>query len=608
MKNDVVAPALALAPAFPFSFFPGPCSRPSATRHFTMKTHSAIEPLESRIAPAAVFVTYTDLDGDIVKITATKAGAAVAPLDATDLTFVGGGANGQLASLLLSAPGFDGAKIVFTVTKKPGGDGLAHVGYVNADNVDLDQVIVKGDLGRIDVGDANTAADPGLRLLSVRSMGVFGLVTQGGTGSLISTVSGALGALRVAGNFDGADFKTTGGADGGIGSIAIGGDLRGGAEANSGRIESAGAMGPVKIGGDIRGGTGFQSGQVTSGAAMGAVYLVGDLVGGGGPFSGQLSSVGAMGAVRIDGSLLAGGEFTTGVISSGGALARIQIGGDVLGGISPQSGYIRSGAAMGDVQIGGDVLGGAGDTTGFIGSTGAMGVVKIGGDLVGGSIFGTGSLRDSGSIFSSARIAGVTIGGSLIAGSDVSTGTLTRSGSIVATDDIGPVRIGRDLIGNATHQVLIAAQGQSSKPTSGFDVAIASLTVGGSVHFARVLAGFAADQSPANADASIGAVKVGRDWSASSVVAGAEDIGSDGFGIGDALQTVGDTGLIARIASIAIGGHVTGTPAVGDFHGFVAQRIDSFKSFGFIAPLVLATNTQTIAIPFTNDVRIVEVN
>jgi len=26
-----------------------------------------IEPLESRIAPASVFVTYTDLDGDLVR-------------------------------------------------------------------------------------------------------------------------------------------------------------------------------------------------------------------------------------------------------------------------------------------------------------------------------------------------------------------------------------------------------------------------------------------------------------------------------------------------------------------------------------------------------------
>src|SRR5687767_7797378 len=72
---------------------------------------NSIEPLESRIAPASVFVTYIDLDGDVVKITATKPGAVAPPLDATDLAFVGGGAAGQLATVDLTALGFNGAKI-----------------------------------------------------------------------------------------------------------------------------------------------------------------------------------------------------------------------------------------------------------------------------------------------------------------------------------------------------------------------------------------------------------------------------------------------------------------------------------------------------------------
>lgn len=31
-----------------------------------------IEPLEARIAPASAFVTYTDIDGDLVKISASS--------------------------------------------------------------------------------------------------------------------------------------------------------------------------------------------------------------------------------------------------------------------------------------------------------------------------------------------------------------------------------------------------------------------------------------------------------------------------------------------------------------------------------------------------------
>src|SRR5687767_9387651 len=124
-----------------------------------------IEPLEFRIAPASVFVTYTDVDGDLVKITATRAGTIAPPLDPTDLTFVSGGASGQLARLNLTDPAFGDVSIVFTVTKKTGGDGLAHVGFIDATGVDLDRVVIRGDLGKIVAGESATTIDPGLNLL-----------------------------------------------------------------------------------------------------------------------------------------------------------------------------------------------------------------------------------------------------------------------------------------------------------------------------------------------------------------------------------------------------------------------------------------------------------
>ena len=52
-----------------------------------------IEPLESRIAPAAVTITYTDIDGDKVHITDSSGN-----LTAGDLTFVGGGTSGRSRS------------------------------------------------------------------------------------------------------------------------------------------------------------------------------------------------------------------------------------------------------------------------------------------------------------------------------------------------------------------------------------------------------------------------------------------------------------------------------------------------------------------------------
>jgi hypothetical protein len=589
-----------------------------------------LESFETRITPASASVTYTDIDGDIVRITASLPGTAIPPLDAGDLTLAGG----QLQTLTLTEAGFDGARIVFSVTKKPGGDGLAHVGFINATGRDLDRVVVKGDLGRIVAGDAVTANDPGLNLLQVRTMGTLGLFTQGGAGDLDSVITGKLSALKVAGDFTDAFLETTGGADGQIGSIFIGGDLTGGVGLFSGRISTSGAVGDVRIGGSVNGGTASGSGQVISGGAMGIVRIGGSLTGGAGTGSalvfssgamgnvriggsvtggagsgsGQVNSGGAMGVVRIGGSLTGGTGSISGLVRSIGAMGDVRIGGTVTGGTGSDSGMVLSSGAMGDVRIGGSLTGGAGGSSGLVSSNSAMGDVRIGGSLIGGSITGTASLTNSGNIQSGGRIASVTIGGSLVAGSDASTGTLTRCGAIVAGDDIGPVKIGGNILGNSTNPALIIARGQEVKPLAGFDVAIASLRVGGDVRFARILAGFDFNQVPSNADASIGAVVVGRDWVASSIVAGAEDTGADGFGINDSLQTVDDTALVARIASITIKGDASGSLIAGDHFGFVAQQIDKLRIGSRVFVLDVGPSNDSFAIPFTDDLRLLEVS
>jgi hypothetical protein len=585
---------------------PGTRLHPPATLRVAMRAGRcgqvasySIEPLEARVAPAAV-VTYTDTDGDVVKITASNG-----PLDAADLTFVGGGIDGQLATLNLTDPGFDGARIIFSVTKKPGGDGVAHVGFINADGVDLDRVVVKGDLGRILAGDATTADDPGLNLLQVRTMGTLGLVTQGGTGFLSSTIVGKLGALKVAGDFTEASIFASG-LDGQIGSVFIGGDLTGGVDVSSGTIGSNGAMGNVRVGGDVIGGVGDFSGAIGSSGAMGDVRIGGGVIGGTGSTSGRIFSSGAMGNVRIGGDIIGGADAGSGQITSE-AMGDVRIGGGIIGGTGGSSGEIFSVGAMGDVRIGGDLIGGMGNFSGVIYSNDTMGDVRLGGNLIGGSISGSASLNMSGVIFSTGRLASVTLGGSLIAGHDLSTGTLTRSGAIVTNDDLGPVKIGGSVLGDSTNLALISAKGQDVKPTSGFDTTIASLMVTGDVRFAQILAGFNTGAVPANADAAIGTVKVGHDWVASSLVAGAQDAGGPGFGVDDTLQTVGDTPLIARIASITIKGSVSGSLAAGDNFGFVAQQIDRLAIAGRSVALNAGPSNDNVLIAFTDDVHLLEV-
>jgi hypothetical protein len=288
-------------------------------------------------------------------------------------------------------------------------------------------------------------------------------------------------------------------------------------------------------------------------------------------------------------------------------MGNVLIGGSVTG-RADNSGQVYSGGTIGNVLIGGSITGGAGFASGLVFSNGAMGNVRIGGDLIGGSITGADSLDGSGAVISDGRIASATIGGSLIAGVDASIGALTKSGAIIAGDDIGPIRIGGSILGNSTNPARIIARGKEVKPATGFDVAIASLTVRGDVRFAGILAGFDDDQNPANADASIGRVIVGRDWVASDLVAGAQDAGAAGFGAGDVLQAAGDTGLVARIAGITIWGTVTSSFPILDRFGFVAEQIDALRFGSTVFSLDPGPSNDDAAIPFTFGVRLLEVS
>src|SRR5204862_3721429 len=92
------------------------------------------------------------------------------------------------------AGAFDGANLTVTVKRGPNGDGFVNIGYINSTGHDLGAVSIKGDLGQIDAGDA-TATQPGLKSLTVQSLGRVGLDSQGGAGDLQSSIDRGLGAL-----------------------------------------------------------------------------------------------------------------------------------------------------------------------------------------------------------------------------------------------------------------------------------------------------------------------------------------------------------------------------------------------------------------------------
>lgn len=608
-----------------------------------------IEPLESRVAPASVVVPYTDLDGDLVKIKASNNSSVAPPLDAGDLVFSGGATSGTLERLNLTDIGFAGASITFSVAKKPGGNGLADVGRIDATGIDLGNVTVKGDLGVLDAGSGGAKA---VKVLSVRSMGAFGTATQSGNGDVQSDINGAMDALIVNGDFQNAFLRVAGNGSDGIGRIVIKGSIFGGVPASSGSIRVVGDVGSVSIGGDLVGGRGDDSGVISVFGELARVAVKGSIVGGSGACQddfggviteGQIAASGLIGSVKIGrhviggaglgsgqirsettiekvvvaGSLIGGlgvgsGHIAVGILESNGSLENVRIGGDVIGGRGDYSGFVESFATIGNVVIGGSLIGGDGDFSGLVSAIREVGSVRIGGDVIGGNIGANEPVKvESGAIRSFAGAIGrVTIGGSLIAGTDNSAGgTLVNCGVIVAESNLGQLKIKGNVLGTVTPNgktlALIGAVG-SATPTNAA-VSIGRIEIGGTVANALISAGVLGTVGY-NGNAQIGPVFVGGDWNASSMTAGIRDAGGNGYATpeDEVVPSPSDDGLVARIVSVTIRGIVIGTQPGTDHYGFTAQQVGTFKVGSVKYAFTPATDPTIPLALLTSDVDVRE--
>jgi hypothetical protein len=495
--------------------------------------------------------TWTDGDGDRVTLKITKG-----TLTPENFNF-GKGAqlDGALLKLLqLTDAGFQGTDVTFSVKKMPGGDGRVAVGFLDATGRDLGKVTVPGDLGRIICGDADTT---GLSLskLKVQSFGVAGTQTlPDGVNS--SSITGSVGSIQIA-----SDLRDA--------TITIRPFMFTAEELGRLHIDT------FKVGGDIL------SDRVIFGSQFQTFGSIKNLTVGGSLLGGQSGG----GSVRVD---LNVGKVTTGSVINGsvsvGTLAtdvgrgKVMIKGNIIGG------NVSLGKSVDQLSVLGSVTG-DGSSSGRISSSGDLASVFVKGDLIGAHAGFNENLSSTGVISALGSIARVNIGGSIIGGSADSGGSITRSGMINAGKSLGSVIVGGDAIGSIDSPVIISAVGQPVKPTEGFDVAIKSVTIKGSAVNTRILAGFDTNQNPANADACIGTVKIGKNWVSSSIAAGVQDAGNPGFGSGDILQAVGDTALIARIASINIRGAMLPGIDSETYFGFVAQEIVKLQIGSYRAPL-----------------------
>ncbi len=420
-----------------------------------------------------------------------------------------------------------------------------------------------------------------------------------------------IGSVKIAKNVSGTPFLGTGSisAGGKIASVSIGGSLNGSEGVNSGSIFSGldstipGSIGSVVVTGDVKGGLGDNSGEISSGGGMTAVSVK-SLQAGVGASSGVISAVGLLGSVKVLGDVKGDAGANSGQIS-GNKINSVAVGGSLLGGAGANSGAILSHTFFGpDSEIQGDigtvtvnglfgVLGSTGNGSGQINAAGMLAGVTIAHSLTAGTGVLSGSILSGTDSLTSGKMTTVMIGGDMV------------NGSIRSGDDIGSITVKGNLTGTLVKAAVISARGQAVQGLT-TDVAIKSLTVGGTllggnVEFANILAGYDTNLNPVNPDAQIGTITVLKNWTASSVVAGAYDAGAGGFGTAGNAKIAGadNAAIVSKIAGIVIGGSITGTAGGGDHFGFVAQQIASFK-VGAKTQLLTAGSGTDLVDPITS--------
>ncbi len=509
----------------------------------------ALEALESRDVPAVVF-TYTDVDGDNVRITNSLpfSAANTAALAAAAASNIVGG---QLQLLDLTPAIFTNTSTTIVVVAPfiPGNNRLVNVGYIDSTGHNLGNVTVKGDLGQIDAG-SGIGLSPAINSLKVHSLGRLGTDTQAFGGNLQSDITGKLGSLKVTHDIDSAFVNVTG-ANGKIGPVTIGGSLIGGSAPNSGAIVSTGDMGTVTIAHNVQGGVAPATGSILSGGQVGVVKIFGSLIGGSEGNSGHILSTGDMGAVTIYHNVQGGSGYNSGSIFSYSNLQSVKILGSLIGGSHNNTGKVFVGGDMGPVTIGHDVLGGSGSSlysgaVQSIGNLALVGGVNIGGSLIGGS-------GNGGIIFSGGDMGAVTIGHDVLGGSGPSAGSIGSNGQV------GAVKIFGSLVGGSnTDTGKISSAGNmgavtiyhnvqgGSGPDSGFIFSGAKLGV------VKIFGSLIGD-----ANTNSGAILSTGDMSAVTI---SHDVrGSSGFGSG----RIQSNGTLALVGGVTIGGSLIGGSNIG---------------------------------------------
>jgi hypothetical protein len=510
-----------------------------------------IEPLEPRIAPASLtmgskLLTYTDIDGDLVKVTFTKATMTEGDFDFFPGAFLAGDTTTPQKLLTLNLVGKTGAGFTLTATpQKDGagqlhGDSHANIFEINGVTTDLGTIKVDGDVMGLNAGDGDFTNGLGLKSLNVVSLG-----KDGGSGAV--QING-LGSLTVKTDIKGTRVDITGGAR----SITVGGSLIGTNTGNGGAIVvHSGGIGTLKIGGSLYDNGGIGNGNLFVIGGIGTLSIRGSIIG-------------------SESSTTSGGPRQVEII---GNVKSATIGGDIIGRSDELGGYFEVFGNVGTMKVGGSVIGSDANFTGEIFIGGDASSISIGGNLVGGDSRGGASLLSSGVVFVEGSLGTLSIGGDFIAGKIVDGGgSLIQSSMIAVNGTVGSIRIGGSVLGDPSRLAYIMAAGENADPG---EAAIKTLTVKGSVTSASIVTGYDRFFNPRSLLApGIGSVSIAGDFAASFVIAGS----NKGF---DGIPGNSDDGAVnstTTIRSVKIGGaFLGGGSSVSTYFYIYAPHILSLR-------------------------------
>jgi hypothetical protein len=402
-------------------------------------------------------VRYVDPDGDLVTIKITK--GILFSGDKSILTFEESGSTGGRVLAAIDFTGnpslYNGTSLFVTADTQPGffesggvSDGKANVGFIQgalvdsnllqfARGIDFTNVVIDGDLGGMTAGDLFVS--PSIRgVLFADSIGTKGTETLPGslTDNFCYFLS-KVNSIRTNGDVS-ATIQTFGGIFGDIGSVQIGGALRGVNDHQPGRIVFTGTLNKAIVGSIIGGagqGSGAISGAASTNASIGSVRVIDALIGGAGKESG---SINARSINFVDIGVNPDAE-KSGIIGGSGENS-----GSI---IAPKLGNVIVGSGVRDVGI----QGGAGLGSGLISTQGSMGNVTVYGDIVGGSG------GNSAQVFAGKSIQSVRVFGSLVGGAG------TTSGAVFASDNLNSFFVAENISGGVGSQSGIAHAGGSMK-------------------------------------------------------------------------------------------------------------------------------------------------